>query len=75
MHGQQPHAGAACDVIAYQLHGVPCSNRFGEAFASAPYGYAPQERFFSLWYKGGPSVDAEIKQVCTAGLLVHRWLR
>jgi hypothetical protein len=51
------------------------SPRFGEAFASAPFGYMPEQRYFGLWYKGGPDVDAEIKQVCDTGLPTYPVIR
>ena len=63
-------AVAACSCSMYHRHlasSVMCHGecrRFGEAFVSAPFGYMPEQRYFGLWYKGGPDVDAEIKQVC-----------
>jgi hypothetical protein len=63
-------AVAACSCSMYHRHlasSVMCHGecrRFGEAFVSAPFGYMPEQRYFGLWYKGGPDIDAEIKQVC-----------
>lgn len=67
-------AVAACSCSMCHRHhasSVMCHGdcrRFGEAFVSAPFGYMPEQRYFGLWYKGGPDVDAEIKQVWAKAL-------